>query len=117
MKRNAEQPLIFRPFVVLPVLMAVAGALWTGVLVYLLTFDGIPTQTLLSAGGFALFFALAVLYYGRSAVVVDETGVAEQGSHRELVALEGRYRALRSVFVPLTFEGRRWGLYEVGYLI
>jgi methyl-accepting chemotaxis protein len=30
---------------------------------------------------------------------------------------EGRYRALRSVFVPLTFEGRRWGLYEVGYLI
>ena len=30
---------------------------------------------------------------------------------------EGRYRALRSVFVPLVFEGRRWGLYEVGYLI
>ncbi|WP_257538358.1 methyl-accepting chemotaxis protein [Sphingobium sp. CFD-1] len=30
---------------------------------------------------------------------------------------EGRYRALRSVFVPLVFHGRRWGLYEVGYLI
>lgn len=30
---------------------------------------------------------------------------------------EGRYRALRSVFVPLRFAGRRWGLYEVGYLI
>lgn len=30
---------------------------------------------------------------------------------------EGRYRALRSVFVPLIFDGRRWGLYEVGYLI
>lgn len=30
---------------------------------------------------------------------------------------EGRYRALRSVFVPLIFNGRRWGLYEVGYLI
>lgn len=30
---------------------------------------------------------------------------------------EGRYRALRSVFVPLYFGGRRWGLYEVGYLI
>jgi methyl-accepting chemotaxis protein len=28
-----------------------------------------------------------------------------------------RYRALRSVFVPLVFGGRRWGLYEVGYLI
>jgi methyl-accepting chemotaxis protein len=30
---------------------------------------------------------------------------------------EGRYRALRSVFVPLYFAGRKWGLYEVGYLI
>jgi methyl-accepting chemotaxis protein len=30
---------------------------------------------------------------------------------------DGRYRALRSVFVPLVFDGRRWGLYEVGYLI
>ena len=30
---------------------------------------------------------------------------------------EGRYRALRSVFVPLLFGGHRWGLYEVGYLI
>jgi methyl-accepting chemotaxis protein len=28
---------------------------------------------------------------------------------------EGRFRALRSVFVPLTFRGRRWGLYELGY--
>lgn len=30
---------------------------------------------------------------------------------------EGRFRALRSVFVPLYFAGRRWGLYELGYLI
>jgi len=29
---------------------------------------------------------------------------------------EGRYRALRSVLVPLRFKGRRWGLYELGYL-
>jgi len=29
---------------------------------------------------------------------------------------EGRFRALRSVFVPLTFGGRKWGLYEVGYM-
>jgi len=28
---------------------------------------------------------------------------------------EGRYRALRSVFVPLVFNGRKWGLYELGY--
>lgn len=30
---------------------------------------------------------------------------------------EGRYRALRSVLVPISFNGRRWGLYELGYLI
>lgn len=30
---------------------------------------------------------------------------------------EGRFRALRSVFVPLHFAGRKWGLYEVGYLL
>lgn len=30
---------------------------------------------------------------------------------------EGRYRALRSVLVPMRFNGRRWGLYELGYLI
>jgi len=30
---------------------------------------------------------------------------------------EGRFRALRSVFVPLVFAGRKWGVYELGYLI
>lgn len=30
---------------------------------------------------------------------------------------DGQYRALRSVLVPLIFNGRRWGLYELGYLI
>ena len=29
---------------------------------------------------------------------------------------EGRYRPLRSVLVPLHFKGRRWGIYELGYL-
>lgn len=30
---------------------------------------------------------------------------------------EGRYRALRSIFVPVRFAGQRWGVYELGYLI
>lgn len=30
---------------------------------------------------------------------------------------DGHYRALRSVLVPLRFNGRRWGLFELGYLI
>ncbi|MFT3964573.1 MAG: methyl-accepting chemotaxis protein [Sphingobium sp.] len=30
---------------------------------------------------------------------------------------EGRYRALRSILVPVMIGNRRWGLYELGYLI
>lgn len=30
---------------------------------------------------------------------------------------EDRFRALRSVFVPLVLGGRKWGLYELGYLL
>lgn len=30
---------------------------------------------------------------------------------------DGAYRALRSVFVPIVIGNRRWGLYELGYLI
>lgn len=30
---------------------------------------------------------------------------------------DGRFRALRSVLVPISFRGRRWGLYELGFLI
>lgn len=29
---------------------------------------------------------------------------------------EGHYRALRSILVPVVIGGRRWGLYELGYL-
>jgi len=29
---------------------------------------------------------------------------------------DGRFRALRSVLVPLAFRGQRWGLYELGFL-
>lgn len=30
---------------------------------------------------------------------------------------DGQYRALRSVMVPLVVNGRRWGIFELGYLI
>ena len=50
----------------------------------------------LSQGRTTLVIAhrLATIRNADRIVVVDETGVAEQGSHRELVALAGRYRAL-----------------------
>lgn len=50
----------------------------------------------LSKGRTTLVIAhrLATIRNADRIVVVDETGVAEQGSHRELVAAAGRYRAL-----------------------
>ena len=47
---------------------------------------------------------------------LDEEGEFFLFAYRQDLG-EGRFRALRSVFVPLAFGGRRWGLYEVGYLI
>ena len=70
---------VFRPFWILPVSMAVAGLLWLGVLIYLMTFDGVPWKTYVSAGAFVAFFALALVYYARSAVYVDENGVTWRG--------------------------------------
>jgi methyl-accepting chemotaxis protein len=47
---------------------------------------------------------------------LDESGDFFVFAYRQDLG-EGRFRALRSVFVPLHFAGRRWGLYELGYLI
>jgi methyl-accepting chemotaxis protein len=47
---------------------------------------------------------------------LDEAGEFFVYAYRQDLG-DGRFRALRSVLVPLAFEGRRWGLYEVGYLI
>ena len=47
---------------------------------------------------------------------LDEEGEFFLFAYRQDLG-EGRFRALRSVFVPLRFAGRRWGLFELGYLI
>lgn len=47
---------------------------------------------------------------------LDEPGEFFLFAYRQDLG-DGRFRALRSVFVPLWFAGRRWGLYELGYLI
>lgn len=53
---------------------------------------------------------------GQPRRALDEDGDFFLFTYRQDLG-EGRYRALRSVFVPLHFAGRRWGVYEVGYLI
>jgi len=53
---------------------------------------------------------------GQTRRALDEAGDFFLFAYRQDLG-EGRFRALRSVFVPLHFSGRRWGLYELGYLI
>jgi hypothetical protein len=73
---------VFRPYRVLAGIMGAAGVLWLGVLVYLLRFDGVPLQTFLSALFFVLFFGVALVYYGRTLIVVDARGVTYRGMVR-----------------------------------
>lgn len=73
---------VFRPRRVLAACMAVAGLLWISVLVYLLRFDGVPIKTFLSAGFFILFFAVSLVYYGRTHIVVDARGITYRGMVR-----------------------------------
>src|SRR5919204_4998117 len=70
---------VFRPLWILPLIMGAAGLLWAGVLVYLLTFDGVPFATLAGAAFFVAFFGLALWYYARSAIVVDAKGLTYRG--------------------------------------
>jgi hypothetical protein len=70
---------VFRPLWILPLTMAAAGLLWAGVLVYLLTFEGVPFGTLTGAAFFVAFFGLALWYYARSAIVVDAMGLTYRG--------------------------------------
>ncbi|RYZ39187.1 MAG: PH domain-containing protein [Myxococcaceae bacterium] len=73
---------VFRPRRVLAATMAAAGLLWLGVLVYLFRFDGVPLKTFLSAAFFVLFFAVSVIYYGRTRIEVDSRGITCRGMVR-----------------------------------
>lgn len=73
---------IFRPRRVLAIAMALAGALWVAVLLYLLRMDGVPWKTYASAAFFAAFFGVALVYYGRTAIFVDQRGLTFRGMVR-----------------------------------
>jgi bacteriorhodopsin len=62
--------------------MGVAGLLWVAVLVYLMTFEGVPARTFLSALFFVAFFGVSHAYYARAAIEVDSGGVTYRGMVR-----------------------------------
>jgi hypothetical protein len=73
---------VFRPRRILAALMAGAGLLWISVLVYLLSFEGVPLKTFLATLFFVVFFGVSLMYYGRSRIVVDERGITCRGMVR-----------------------------------
>jgi hypothetical protein len=75
---------VFRPNRLLAAAMAGAGALWLGVFIYLCTFDGVPLSTMLSVLFFIAFFAVSLLYYARSAIVVEGGQLVYRGLVRTL---------------------------------
>jgi hypothetical protein len=78
----AAGQMVFRPYRGLAAAMAVAGLLWAGVFVYLLSFDGVPLVTWLSTAFFIVFFAVSLTYYARSAIVLDARGMTYRGMVR-----------------------------------
>lgn len=73
---------VFRPRRPLAVVMAAAGLLWVAVLVYLLQFEGVPMETLLSTLFFIAFFAASLTYYARTSIEVDGDGLTYHGMVR-----------------------------------
>lgn len=62
--------------------MAAAGVLWVTVLVYLLRFDDVPVKTFLAVIFFVVFFAVSLVYYARTRIVVDARGITYRGMVR-----------------------------------
>lgn len=101
-RRSGEGGEVFRPVWILPLLMGLAGAVWIFVLVYLLTFEGVPARILLSALFFVAFFALALTYYGRSAIFVDAHGLTYRGMLRTRRLSWNEIRKLEVLPGPVT---------------
>lgn len=80
--RWPAEPEVFRPRPFLAVSMGVAGLLWVAVLVYLMTFEGVPARTFLSALFFVAFFGVSHAYYARAAIEVDAGGLTYRGMVR-----------------------------------
>ena len=70
---------VFRPRTVLDAAMGTAALLWIFVLVYLMTFEGVPAKTFISAIFFVVFFGVSLTDDARPALVVDGGRVTDRG--------------------------------------
>ena len=75
---------IFRPQPLLGVAMAVAAAFWLAVLAFLLNNPAVPAKTFVSTGFFVVLFMLSVVYYVRTAIVVERDCLTYRGMVRKV---------------------------------
>lgn len=73
---------VFRPNLALGLSLSAAALLWLGVFAYLLTLEGVPQQTLASTSFFVAFFWTCVVYYWRTVIIVEPSGVTYRGMVR-----------------------------------
>lgn len=103
----ASENHVFRPHRLLALLMAGSGVLWAFALGWLLTFNGVPFKLLLGTGLFVGFFALATLYYARTLVAVDRSGVTYRGMMRTRRFIFGEIRRVDVFPGPITIYAIR----------
>lgn len=93
---------IYRPHRALAAAMAGAMLFWAYALYFLAGHGGVPWKTLATAGAFTVFFAVAAIYYARSAVLVDDSGFTVRGIVRTSRFRFNDIRAVRVLPGPLT---------------
>jgi hypothetical protein len=79
MSTRATDSAVYRPHRALAAAMAAAMLFWGYALYFLSGYDGVPWKTLVTAAVFTAFFAVAAVYYARSAVLVDDDGFTVRG--------------------------------------
>lgn len=102
MSMRASPQAVYRPHRALAFAMAGAMLFWAYALYFLSGFDGVPWKTLATAFAFTAFFAVAALYYGRSAFFVDDEGFTVRGILRTSRFRFKDIRAVRVLPGPLT---------------
>src|SRR5688500_9629395 len=93
---------VFRPRLLLSSLMAGGGVVWMLLLGYLASFDGVPPRTWLSVVFFVFFFALALLYYARTAIFVEGDRLTYRGLVRTHQFLFADVRRVHVLPGPVT---------------
>lgn len=73
---------VYRPSRKLAWVMGAAGVLWLSVLAYLIFFAAVPVQTLMSTLFFVAFFGVSLVYYVRTAIIIDGSGLTYRGMVR-----------------------------------